>query len=63
MGNIPEKNSAIKRGNMIYDAPMPPLNKPTGATIGFHIRTGIHDVTAYDWEQYLNFLDKFFKQQ
>ncbi len=61
IGNIPEKNTAVKPGNMIYDAPMPPMNRPTGATIGFHIRTGIHDVTAYDWEQYLNFTDKFFK--
>ena len=60
MGNIPQKNSVLRRDNMIYDAPMPPLNQPTGATIGFHIRTGGHDVTAYDWEQYLNFTDKFF---
>ncbi len=61
IGNIPEKNAAVKRGNMIYDAPMPSINMPTGAVIGFHIRTGGHDVTAYDWEQYLNFTDKFFK--
>ena len=60
IGDIPEKSKAIRRGNMIYDAPMPSLNQPTGATIGFHIRTGGHDVTTYDWEQYLNFTDKFF---
>jgi len=62
-GNIPEKNHATRRGNMIYDAPMPALNQPTGATIGFHIRTGGHDVTDYDWEQYLNFTDKFWKKK
>ena len=61
IGDIPELNAAVKNGKMIYSAPLPPLNKPTGATIGFHIRTGGHDVTAYDWEQYLNFTDKFFK--
>ena len=59
IGNIPEKTKAIQRGNMIYDAPMPPLNQSTGAIIGFHIRTGGHDVTTYDWEQYINFMDKF----
>jgi len=61
IGNIPEKNTAMKKGNMIYDAPLPPLNRPAGVTIGFHIRTGGHDVTSYDWEQYLNFTDKFFR--
>ena len=59
IGNIPEKINATRRGNMFYDAPMPPVNQPTGATIGFHIRTGGHDVTAYDWEQFLNFADKY----
>jgi hypothetical protein len=41
---------------------MPGLNKPVGKTIGYHIRTGEHDVTDYDWEQYLNFADRHFKK-
>jgi hypothetical protein len=40
---------------------MPQVNKSVGGTIGYHIRTGEHDVTEYDWEQYLNFADKHFK--
>ncbi len=27
-----------------------------------HVRTGKHDITAFDWEQYLTFADKQFKK-
>ncbi|MBO7722695.1 MAG: acetylxylan esterase [Thermoguttaceae bacterium] len=37
----------------------PPVNTPVGGTIHYHVRSGDHDVTDYDWEQYLNFLDKY----
>jgi hypothetical protein len=40
---------------------MPPLNKAVNSgTLAYHIRTGKHDVTAYDWEQYLAFADRHF---
>ena len=39
---------------------MPAVNQPVMGQIGYHIRTGKHDVTDYDWEQYLNFGDKHF---
>jgi hypothetical protein len=46
------------------DAPakMPPAQQPlkTG-TIGYHLRTGKHDVTDYDWQQYLDFADRHLK--
>ncbi len=41
---------------------MPAVNHPVGETIGYHIRTGKHDMTEYDWEQYMAFADKHFKK-
>ena len=36
----------------------PPLDTPSMGTIGYHIRTGRHDVTKFDWAAYLKFADK-----
>lgn len=38
----------------------PPINTPVGDFIGYHVRSGGHNVTDYDWEQYLNFADRHF---
>jgi hypothetical protein len=35
----------------------PAVNQPVGEFIRYHMRTGKHDVTDYDWDQYLNFAD------
>ena len=43
-------------------ADMPPVNQPVMNTVGYHIRTGKHDVTDYDWQQYLDFADKHFRR-
>ena len=40
----------------------PDVQVPVGRTIRYHIRSGIHDVTDYDWEQYLNFADDAFNR-
>jgi len=42
-----------KRG-VVVDAP-PAIDTPVGDFIGYHNRTGKHDVTDYDWTQYLDF--------
>jgi hypothetical protein len=43
---------------------MPDVDAPVNSgTIGYHIRTGKHDVTSYDWEQYLGFADRHFGRQ
>ncbi len=41
-------------------AQMPAVNSPVVSKIGYHIRTGVHDVTLYDWQQYLKFADTHF---
>ncbi|MEO8497894.1 MAG: acetylxylan esterase [Planctomycetota bacterium] len=42
------------------DGEMPQVDKPVMNTIGYHIRSGIHDVTDFDWKAYLDFADKHF---
>jgi hypothetical protein len=37
---------------------MPGVNQPVMGHIGYHIRTGKHDVTDYDWQRYMDFADK-----
>ncbi|MGN6342964.1 MAG: glucuronyl esterase domain-containing protein [Ginsengibacter sp.] len=34
---------------------MPSLDHPVGHRINYHIRTGKHDVTLFDWQQYIRF--------
>ena len=42
---------------------MPAVNQPLIGTQSYHIRSGKHDVTAYDWEQYLTWADRFLENR
>jgi hypothetical protein len=42
-------------------AEMPAVEQPVVGTISYHIRHGKHDVTDYDWQQYLDCADRNFK--
>ena len=46
---LPE-NAVMKPGRPVMDG-----------TIGFHLRPGKHDVTTYDWQQFLLFAGRFLK--
>lgn len=37
---------------------MPPPDKSIGERAGYHIRTGKHDITPFDWQCYLDFADR-----
>ncbi len=41
-------------------AEMPAVDEPSAGTIGYHIRTGKHAVTLFDWGQYMDFADRHF---
>jgi hypothetical protein len=36
----------------------PPVGTSVQGGIGYHVRSGSHDVTDFDWKQYLDFTDK-----
>lgn len=42
------------------DQSMPGIHQPIHTSVGYHIRGGRHDVTDYDWEQYIRFANRHF---
>jgi hypothetical protein len=51
------------------DAPMrademPPLNRPLiRGGRGYHVRNGVHNLTPYDWDRFIEFADGLWKTQ
>jgi hypothetical protein len=41
---------------------MPEVDRPTGSDLAYHVRTGGHDLTPWDWLQYLDFADRHLMQ-
>jgi hypothetical protein len=49
-------------GKQVFTSPEPPLvDQPRQiGQFGYHNRSGVHNITSYDWGRYLDFADKFF---
>ena len=47
-----------KKGVGVGEQPGP--EKPVGNHVAYHLRTGKHDITDYDWDRYLDFADRHF---
>jgi len=39
---------------------MPGVDSPVQGRIGYHVRSGGHDLTEYDWQRFMDFMDKHF---
>ncbi len=42
---------------------MPSVNHPVFGRVSYHIRSGSHNITRYDWKQYLHFAAIFLKRK
>ncbi len=54
-GKLASPAYALFGKNGIGVEAQPAIDHPVGDFIGYHVRTGKHDVTDYDWTQYLSF--------
>ena len=53
---LPERNEEIP--------PLPTVDSPLmDGNVAYHVRTGGHDVLAYDWDRYLDFADRQFRKR
>jgi hypothetical protein len=37
---------------------LPPVDQPVSSRVGYHIRSGGHDITNYDWQQFMHLADR-----
>jgi hypothetical protein len=48
---------------LVGDAFPPPDTPLHEGCVGYHLRTGKHDLTLYDWQRYMDFADKHWRQR
>ncbi len=41
----------------------PAVNQPVLGRVSYHVRSGVHSVTDFDWERYLRFCDEYVKSR
>ena len=46
-----------RRGLVAESFPKPDVPQQEGC-VSYHIRTGIHNLTPYDWDRYMDFADR-----
>jgi hypothetical protein len=49
--------------SVIAENAQPAVNVPIKQRIGYHVRSGKHDVTDFDWDQYLDFADMHLRRR
>jgi hypothetical protein len=52
---------ALYRKKGLGRSQMPSVNNPVGTTIRYHIRSGKHDMLPYDWKEFIQFAQHYFK--
>ena len=63
-GEFLSVRNAIPVYRLYHDDPfgtadVPGPDRPAGHVMRYHLRTGKHDVTEWDWRQYLDFADRW----
>ncbi|EPZ0952967.1 hypothetical protein ACXJ86_000592 [Escherichia coli] len=51
----------VKTDNEPVYQEMPRTSMPLSGTLSYHVRSGGHDITPYNWQQFVTFADKFIK--
>ncbi len=45
------------------DVEMPSVDQPLLRDVAYHVRSGKHDITLYDWQRYMDFADRHFQHR